>query len=60
VVGSIITRQILCAALDGRRVYVAAAEDDDLPQPGSQAAADPADDAVDDAADVYFLFLLVP
>ncbi len=59
-VGSISTRQILCAALDGRRVYVAAAEDDDLPQPGSQAAADPADDAVYDAANVCVLFLLIP
>ena len=59
-VGSIGTGLVLHITVDGRRVHVAAAEDDDLPQPGPQAAADPADDAVDDAADVYFLLILVP
>ena len=39
---------------------MASAEDDDLPQPGPQAAADPTDDVVDDAADVCVLFFLVP
>jgi len=60
VVGSIGTGLVFHITVDGRRVHVAAAEDDDLPKPGSQAAADPADDAVDDAADVYILFILIP
>ncbi len=39
---------------------MASTEDDDLSQPGPKATANPANDAVDDAADVRVLFLLIP
>ena len=51
--------QIFRVALNGLRVYVVAAKNDDLPQSGSETTADSADDAMDDAADVCVLFLLI-
>ena len=51
--------QIFRVALNGGRVYVVAAKNDDLSQSGSKTTADSADDAMDDAADVCVLFLLI-
>ena len=59
-VGPINPGQILRAASNGGRVNVVTTEDDDLSQPGPKATTDSADDAVDDAANVRVLFLLVP
>ena len=50
--------QIFRVALNGGRVYVVAAKNDDLSQSGSKTTADSADDAMDDAADVCVLFFL--
>ena len=58
-VRSFCTGQIFRVALNGGRVYVVAAKNDDLSQSGSKTTADSADDAMDDAADVCVLFLLI-